>query len=197
MAFGLAFTAVLVVSGVAFAYQERTPSARLATPSNTGCIQVYSALGHGNASAPMTVHIEAAVPGRTRQSAQLCLNDWPVGTTTALAGQPVGYVIKLIRSGVFRDNYSLCRAETSGLLSLTSRLNFDVTYPTPPCGAGYYALVACMNNVTTAARPPGSPAVITGTYNATGVTASQCNVSPFWHPAGVGDSVTPGAAVRL
>jgi hypothetical protein len=195
--FALATAALLASAGIVYGYAEETPRAHAGTPPNSGCLQTYSSLSHGTGTAPMSLHVQSFHPGKTAQSTTLCNHDWPADTTTVLAGQTNAYVIKLIVSGSQHDIYSLCTASNSGLQSITTQLNYDVSYPSPPCGPGWYALVVCMTNVTLAARPPGSPAVITSTFSANAINASQCNVSPHWHPAGPADPTSSGPDVHL
>ncbi len=75
------------------------------------------------------------------------------------------------------------------------QIDLFTTYPTPPCGAGYYALVACFNSLTSYTSTPSGTVI--GSYAASFFfPARDCNVSPFYHPAGV-PNVVQGPPVVL
>ena len=191
----LAVAAVAAIASGAYAYQERTVVARVTTPPNTGCILESSALNHATGTDPMQIVMSATVPGRTRRDAGNCNNDWPVGRTVRISGEAVGFVIKLISQGTDHDSYFLCQGSSGGVQTNVSELKLDVTYPTPPCGPGHYALIACLQNVTTTATRLFWP-TIRGSFSYSNMQ-TDCNVSPNWHPAGVGDSITPIGPVKL
>lgn len=86
---------------------------------------------------------------------------------------------RLSSRGTTRDNYYYCRITGSGDLPWSSVLRHKTEWESPPCGAGYYALVQCLQGVQTSAWHPWGIS-ISGTRTD---TIDQCNRTPTWHPA--------------
>ena len=191
----LAF-AIAGVSSAAYAYSETTHAARLTFPPNSGCIRQESSLIHAGASDPLTLVTQVTMPGRTRVSPEQCNSDWPAGSTTIMTVQPAEYLIKLINTNNPALGYFICQQPFIPPQILVPEINLSTTYPSAPCGAGYYALVSCLNTLGSATATPSGP--VLGSYAASFFfPARDCNVSPFYHPVGVGNNVTPGPAVVL
>jgi hypothetical protein len=104
-------------------------------------------------------------------------------------------LIKLVRAGSATrpDTYSYCRIVGTGRQPLGAELRLDVRFPTPPCGAGLYAQIVCLQRVST--KYGSGFITLDGTFNATDIK-QHCNVSPNWHPAD-GSGTVIGPVVRL
>jgi hypothetical protein len=190
-AFGMA-----CISTAAYAYSETTAVPRLTFPFNSGCIQQVSSVSHVGANDPVTLEFQAYMPGRSAQDNVRCAHDWPAGSGSWLVMQPAEYLIKLNNTNDASQGYFICAQPTLPQQFLVSNIDFVTTYPQAPCGAGYYALVACINSSTSYTSTPSG--TITGTYAANPwFPALTCNVSPMYHPIGVGDNVTAGPQVVL
>ena len=185
---------VLGVATVAYAYVERTSVARPTSPAYSGCLQQISGVSHGGANDPVTLTLDVTVPGRTSMTSQQCTSDWPAGTASFLVAQPIEFLIKLRNTNDASQGFYICDTPSLTLQILVPGIHLSTTYATPPCGAGYYALVSCLTNVTSYTSTPTG--VVTGTYSATWANR-DCNISPNYHPVGVGDNVTPGPQVVL
>lgn len=190
----VALAGLALVPG-ARAWVERTVGTRETIPSGSGCIQIQSGMSHGDANSQVAISALAHVQGFTRGPTPLnCSNDAST-LTKQLTGQLDLYLIKLVTDTNTRDLYTYCRFETTGPTALSNVIRIDKSYPTAPCGAGYYALVACLQRTVTNISPtPPTGGVTVGWFDA---APFDCNYSAHYHPVGVGDNIAPGPAVNL
>jgi hypothetical protein len=184
------------ISTIAYAYAEKTDVARLTWPPLSGCFQQETGLIHGGATDPITLVLSAWMPGRTQLTSQQCNTDWPAGSGSWLVAQPAEYLIKLIDSNNPALGYLVCDTPTIQQQILVPRMDINITYATPPCGPGYYALVSCFNSLTSYTSTPSG--VVIGSYAASPFfKARDCNYSPNYHPVGVGDMNQRGPQVVI
>ena len=205
MLFSLLLAAVLAAIGAvvvpmdALAYIEGSISGRIASPTNSGCIWLESSLSHGGGSDPLSIHALARTEGFTGtpnpafQGGMVCVSAPWHGK--AIKGQLQGAVLKLRQAalpGGSKDQYDFCRIHAAYTPNFGSNITLAVSYPTPPCGPGYYALAACLYNTTTQLWDElGS---VQGTFS-TGTVKRDCNISPHWHPA-TGNGTGMGTQVK-
>ena len=188
----------VLVPEVASAWVENTTRSRLVTPSGAGCIDQVGGLQHSNQSSPMTMRAFAQLTGLQAANSQACTPLSVPGLARIIKGTVMGGLIKLNQKssqpGVVPDNYSYCRIVSSGEQPWGTSIQLNVTFPTPPCGAGLYAQIICLQNVQTG-WTDGWGIYVPGSFNA-GSIFTDCNVSSHWHPAN-GGSVAPTIPVTL
>lgn len=188
-----AWLAVTAATDTAHAWFERTITARTTSPAGSGCIQLVSGISHGNQNDPFTVTNEAIFRGLTAADATWCNADLPTDVFKMIEGKFTTLLLKQVNDGPTHDDAYLCSGFTSGMQYGDERLSFSYTFPSAPCGAGWYAIVTCLSDASVVRVPPW----LEGYYSATSFSSAECNVSPWWHPFGVGDGHSPGGAVNL
>ena len=187
----------------AMAYIEGTLGARVANEALAGiigpmgCIQQGSGLTHSGGDDPITVNASAMPAGLTAGTAEICNQVEGPGLWKIIKGRMVVSLVKLRSPGNSStpDDYYTCRNIFYNQRSWSTRLNMQHTFSTPPCGAGYYAVISCLQDTDIALTD--LVLAFGGRYNPTTIK-DGCNHSPNWHPAidGMGRDVGPRVRLR-
>ena len=143
------------------AYIEGTLGARVANEALAGiigpmgCIQQGSGLTHSGGDDPITVNASAMPAGLTAGTAEICNQVEGPGLWKIIKGRMVVSLVKLRSPGNSStpDDYYTCRNIFYNQRSWSTRLNMQPTLSTPPCGAGYSAVLSCLQAPDLAPAP--------------------------------------------
>lgn len=193
----LMLLAALLTPAFAWAWQETPgiPHARGVT-TGMGCFLQSNTMVHGGASEAITMTSRALTDGLTVKDGGACNTLSGPGITKSIRGFFTVSLLMLQKAGTgsARDTYFHCRTvQGGGASTWQSEVNHSVTFKTPPCGPGHYAEMSCFTGDT---RVTGGDEGFIGSFLATNAK-TQCNVSPFWHPAMNNPPANQGPPVKL
>jgi hypothetical protein len=169
------------LAGSAWAWFEgATATASYLADVGAGCIQIYNQVIHSDGSSRMTVTPHLIPKGSAKQDDVFC-KAIP-GTFSYIAGNASTFLFKLTRDDPTKDVYSLCQFMPMSSNAWVGELTTSATWPTPPCGPGYYVAVTCTAHVTTFVTD--WQFYFTGEFNQPAL--KNCHHSRQWHPAMTG-----------
>lgn len=182
-----------VIPASAWAYIETQSQPRL-VKTGVGCIEQLSSVTHGGGTERIKVTALAATVGVERQADLLHCK--PRSGQKWIRGQQMLGLLKLrtLATGGRPDVVDYCKIIAKTQAWTQGAFVFEHEWSSPPCGPGYYALMACLGPMDTFIGDEGFAAF--GSFNVTNVR-TDCNISGAWHPAIDGHGHTMGPPVTL